>query len=205
MGWTIDIYSDAELRNLSQQKYLKTKAELKKAGAGERAHDLKLSEDMARAGVSAELAFGMQFGNGAIDQWMLSSGENYGKDFLAEWTLLDKATEVKFTKYWGSSSGILFMRCKSGDARKGQSLPLSYWQRVLPDSYFVLLHRKGNGHMFEFVGWVTRDVFLANWSKSAALLQKLNGWKPGYPAICLLWKDLNSSWEELMTRRVVYS
>lgn len=196
-----NVRDDQVLYEAVKRKTADIKVAIKDAGKGERLHATEEGDDISFNGMGAEACVINLYCREALESWQDDVGDdgNYGNDIKVEWLdgRLDKPVEVKFTRHFAMDEkrekGILFMRCKSGDAIRGQVLSPEYWEDNLPDSYYILLHqteRTKRPLKFWVVGFATRQMFLDHFETNQKRLNKLNSSAPGWPAICLWHWDL---------------
>ena len=145
-----------------------------------------------------------------------TAGRNVGQDFSGQDFGLDKDLECKNSDHKLSdhileklacekcdqirqdwANPILFTRTMAGDYRKGApSPPLSYWKKVLPDSYYLLFSNYDHpGWSFEFIGWAVRETFFRHFADNEGIRQILS--QKDYPPIGLYYRNYYDPWSLL--------
>jgi len=108
--------------------------------------DYEISHD----GLAAELAAAVLLCPANIEAWRRATetgGGNRGRDFLSEWTGLDKPVEVKQTTYRSETTGYLLVR-------PPRMTPGRMLESYIDDCIYMLLW--GKGYSYTWIGWTDR-------------------------------------------------
>lgn len=113
-------------------------------------------EQIDRDGLSAELAACSILCPRSLTAWCKAteaSKGNRGRDLLRRWTGLNKAVEVKHTRYHDAERGFLLVR-------PPRQTPGRMRVDYIDDALYVLM--AGEPFQHRFVGWTDRDRLISN-------------------------------------------